>query len=146
MFLKISFFSYIHCFWDMRQLPIRWSTDNYVIANYFRWVPLLYEHLPPPLYFSSTLPPPVRFSIPLIAAFDFVDHNILIQKLDILGFEECTLSWVSSYLSSRSQQVWIEGSLSDPLPLEAEVPQGSILGPLLYMLLAQAGGVAVGHH
>ena len=87
----------------------------------------------------------MRFSIPLSAAFDVVDHNILIQKLEILGFEECTLSWVSSYLSARSQQVCIEGSLSDPLPLEAGVPQGSILGPLLYMLLAQAVGVAVGH-
>ena len=70
----------------------------------------------------------------LSAAFDVVDHSILIQKLEILGFEECTLSWVSSYLSGRSQQVYIEGSLSDPLPLEAGVPQGSILGPLLYIL------------
>ena len=70
----------------------------------------------------------------LSAAFDVVDHSILIQKLEILGFEECTVSWVSSYLSGRSQQVYIEGSLSDPLPLEAGVPQGSILGPLLYIL------------
>ena len=70
----------------------------------------------------------------LSAAFDVVDHKILIQKLEVLGFEECAISWIRSYLSERSQQVCIEGLLSDPLYLEAGVPQGSILGPLLYTL------------
>lgn len=70
----------------------------------------------------------------LSAAFDVVDHDIMIQKLEILGFEESVISWLRSYLSGRSQQVCIEGSLSDPLFLEAGVPQGSILGPLLYIL------------
>ena len=70
----------------------------------------------------------------LSAAFDVVDHTILLQKLEILGFKECSLAWLRSYLTDRSQQVYIEGSLSEALNLEAGVPQGSILGPLLYIL------------
>ena len=72
----------------------------------------------------------------LSAAFDVVDHEILIQKLEIYGVEAATIPWFRSYLSERSQQVYIEGSLSEPLSLEAGVPQGSILGPLLYVLFA----------
>ena len=70
----------------------------------------------------------------LSAAFDVVDHTILLQKLEILGFNESSLAWFKSYLTERSQQVYIEGSLSEALYLEAGVPQGSILGPLLYIL------------
>ena len=62
----------------------------------------------------------------LSAAFDVVDHEILIKKLEIYGFEECCTSWFESYLTERSQQVYVEGSLSEPLPLEVGVTQGSI--------------------
>ena len=71
----------------------------------------------------------------LSAAFDVVDHDILIDKLKLYGLDEATISWFSSYLSSRSQQVFVEGALSTSLSLEAGVPQGSVLGPLLYILL-----------
>ena len=70
----------------------------------------------------------------LSAAFDVVDHDILIQKLALYGFGECSTSWLRSYLTCRSQRVYVEGSLSEPLLLEAGVPQGSILGPLLYVI------------
>ena len=70
----------------------------------------------------------------LSAAFDVVDHEILIKKLELYGFEDSAISWLKSYLSERSQQVYVEGCLSDSLELEAGVPQGSILGPLLYIL------------
>ena len=60
------------------------------------------------------------------AAFDVVDHNILLQKLEILGFKEGTIAWLRSYLTGRSQKVYIEGFLSEALYLEAGVPQGSI--------------------
>ena len=70
----------------------------------------------------------------LSAAFDVVDHNILIQKLKLYGLEAETLTWFESYLSDRSQQVFIEGSLSGSLSLDAGVPQGSVLGPLLYII------------
>ena len=70
----------------------------------------------------------------LSAAFDVVDHDILIQKMELYGFEDCAITWLSSYLSDRKQRVYVEGSLSEPLQLEAGVPQGSILGPLLYII------------
>ena len=68
------------------------------------------------------------------AAFDLVDHNILVQKLSIYGFEDNTLQWFSSYLSQRAQQVYVDGALSDSLQVDIGVPQGSILGPLLYII------------
>ena len=68
------------------------------------------------------------------AAFDVVDHNILLAKMKLYGFSECSTSWLTSYLTNRSQSVLIDGHLSQPLPVLAGVPQGSILGPLLYLL------------
>ena len=68
------------------------------------------------------------------AAFDVVDHSILLGKLAFYGLEEESLLWIRSYLNNRSQSVFVEGHLSDPLPVECGVPQGSILGPLLYLL------------
>ena len=67
------------------------------------------------------------------AAFDVVDHSILIKKLKLYGLQDDALAWLESYLSHRQQRVVIDGCLSDPLTLEAGVPQGSILGPLLYI-------------
>ena len=68
------------------------------------------------------------------AAFDVVDHDILIEKLKLYGFDWEALSWIKDYLSGRSQAVYIDGSLSSFLSVEAGVPQGSILGPLCYVL------------
>ena len=68
------------------------------------------------------------------AAFDVVDHELLLQKLSQYGFDEAILCWIKTYLSDRSQCVIIEGCLSKILPNTTGVPQGSILGPLLYTL------------
>ena len=68
------------------------------------------------------------------AAFDIVDHSLLLSKLDLYGFDSGMLTWVSSYLSSRSQCVSIDGTLSKLQYVPHGVPQGSILGPLLYIL------------
>ena len=68
------------------------------------------------------------------AAFDIVDHSLLLKKLELYGFDRDMVSWTSSYLSGRSQSVCIDGNLSKLLPVVHGVPQGSILGPLLYTL------------
>ena len=68
------------------------------------------------------------------AAFDTVDHDILLKKMALYGFDEAVISWFRSYMTDRTQSVSIEGCLSQPLHLECGVPQGSILGPLLYIL------------
>ena len=70
----------------------------------------------------------------LSAAFDVVNKDILLSKLEAYGFDKKVLLWFNSYLSCRYQQVYIDGCLSDPLMVDIGVPQGSILGPLLYVI------------
>ena len=71
----------------------------------------------------------------LSAAFDTIDHTILYDCLrSQYGFNGSVLDWVKSYLSDRKQIIKIQGSLSDCLPLPFGVPQGSVLGPLLFTL------------
>ena len=72
--------------------------------------------------------------VDLSAAFDMVDHPILLEKLRIFGLEESALQWMSSYLVGRSQSTYVDGCFSPALDIECGVPQGSILGPLLYIL------------
>ena len=71
----------------------------------------------------------------LSAAFDTIDHNILLHRLEhIVGLSESALSWVRSYLTDRSQAVHIQDSVSKHVPLSIGVPQGSVLGPLLFLV------------
>ena len=72
--------------------------------------------------------------IDLSAAFDMVDHPLLLEKLRLFGLEEEVIQWFQSYLTGRSQSVFIDGCLSPPLDIECGVPQGSILGPLMYII------------
>ena len=68
------------------------------------------------------------------AAFDIVDHGLLIEKLKLYGFNDDAVGWLKSYLSDRKQCVSIDGCLSRLLEVPTGVPQGSILGPILYIL------------
>uniref|UniRef100_A0A8C7QHA0 Reverse transcriptase domain-containing protein n=1 Tax=Oncorhynchus mykiss TaxID=8022 RepID=A0A8C7QHA0_ONCMY len=70
--------------------------------------------------------------IDLAKAFDSVNHNILIGRLDSLGFSNDCLAWFTNYFSDRVQCVKSEGLLSGPLTVSMGVPQGSILGPTLF--------------
>jgi hypothetical protein len=67
-------------------------------------------------------------------AFDCCNHDILISKLKKYGFEGNAISWFSSYLSDRKQFVHIDDTSSNLINISIGVPQGSILGPLLFLV------------
>ncbi len=67
-------------------------------------------------------------------AFDLVDHTILLRKLKLYQFSDNTLSWFSSYLLNRKQKVFLNNTVSVDQCVVNGVPQGSILGPLLFLL------------
>ena len=68
------------------------------------------------------------------AAFDCVSHELLIKKLEAYKISKKTLTWIKSYLCSRSQTIDIGKHKSRSKSLDRGVPQGSILGPLLYLI------------
>jgi hypothetical protein len=71
----------------------------------------------------------------LSAAFDCVDHSILIERLvKTFGIRGTVLSWITLFLADRTQQVSFGGRLSAIGQLICGVPQGSVLGPLLFIL------------
>ena len=70
----------------------------------------------------------------LSAAFDTIDHGTLFRRLEHLGVRGSAHAWFRSYLSGRKQSVYINGTKSSPHELPFGVPQGSVLGPVLFTL------------
>ena len=72
--------------------------------------------------------------IDLKKAFDTVDHNILLDKLNFYGFRGLINQWFSSYLNDRTQATQIADHISNKAAISFGVPQGSVLCPLLFLL------------
>ena len=72
--------------------------------------------------------------IDLQKAFDTIEHQILLKIMKYLGFSKNTIAWFKSYFCERKFKISINTSYSSPFNLFCCVPQGSILGPLLFLL------------
>lgn len=68
-------------------------------------------------------------------AFDHVDHNLVVDKLKTFGLSEIITDWITSFLCDRQQRIAIDGYFSSWVSLRGGVPQGSWLGPLVFLIL-----------
>ena len=85
------------------------------------------------------------------SAFDSIDHGLLLEDLHNIGVRDQALTLLKSYLENRSVQVAVNGAMSKELPLKFGVPQGSVLGPLLFLIYTRQLSVlleelGISHH
>ena len=76
--------------------------------------------------------PTILILLDLSSAFDTLDHNILIRRLENIGIRDSVLSWFTSYLINRSFSICIDNAITEPRHTTHGVPQGSVLGPILF--------------
>ena len=72
--------------------------------------------------------------VDFMKAFDVLDRSLLLKTLEIYGMSSNSLELMSSFLDQRTQSVLVNGTMPSPLPIECGVPQGSILGPILFSI------------
>ena len=83
----------------------------------------------------------------LSAAFDTLDHSILLKRLEItFGINDTVLKCFLSYVTNRTQSVIVDNSMSRPKPLSFGVPQGSVLGPILFTLYVKPLSAVIERH
>ena len=91
--------------------------------------------------------PVVFVLLDLTAAFDMVDHSVLLSHLsNYVGVHGTVLKWITSYLSSRTFSVMVGDLSSSSSPLSCGVPQGSVIGPILFSLYMLPLGSIIARH
>ena len=80
-------------------------------------------------------------TIDLRKAFDLIDHTILIKKMISLGFHEGWVKWISSFIDLRSQKTRANNEISEEVELHCGVPQGTVLGPLLFLIMVNEDNI-----
>ena len=78
-------------------------------------------------------------------AFDKVDHQLLLSKLQLYGFHSKIIRWIESFLTNRSQQAIVDGHMSITAPIISGVPQGTVLGPILFLIFINDIATVVSH-